>query len=185
MKGKSQLRVVHTLIGAVVLTLIIGGAALADHTMDRTDPNDTAGRLDVKKWSARVTDSHIICRARFFGNMRPRDLRPPSRFFCGLDHSGNDEQDVFLQAQRTNGKTVGELWVREGDAFVFDRNVPAVINGARHLALVKVPRSEFMARTNFLRWRGLTQYFTNSGPCDGGCFDDGPQDGTWYRYNYD
>lgn len=177
-------RYIRTILGVSVLTLILGGTAIADHSMKRMDPNDTAGHLDVREWRFRVTNNRIICRADFFGDLKRSDWNDEV-FLCGLDHAGGGHEDAFIRTSREGGAAIGELHEEQDGGFEFSRNIPAEINFRQDFAVMRLPRNEIMARSDYIRWRGFADSFTKSGPCAAGCRDSSLDTAGWYRYDYD
>lgn len=165
--------------------MIVGGAAIADHTKTRADANDTPGHFDVRKWNFRVSSDRIICRADFFGDMKLSHWNSDTKFACGLDYVGGGPEDGFIRVRLESGNAVvGDFFEREDGGFVFQRKIPAEINAQQDFAVIKLPRNEIMGRPNYIRWRGFADDITNTGPCHDLCRDAGPDSANWYRYKY-
>ena len=183
-------RILAALAAACVLCLIAPGTASARHVQRKPDANDTPGKLDAEQWSMRVKRGKATCKAHFFGQVEATDLGPPSSgLLCGLDYKGTGgEEDAFVHMYHDGSQLVAEFSRRNsGGTFDYIKNLSRRgVNTEADTAWVKIPRRLMLgSRNGYLKWRQRTIY--EGPPCGPGvdaCDDFGPDDHSWYRYNY-
>ena len=122
-----------SVIAAVVVTALVVPSNSGAHNVSLTDPNDTQGKLDIKRMS--VGHGSMILNLVFWNNVKKRYFHNVG--FAGwiFDNRGRSQYDhsVFVEAHPRRNRPGTKL-----QCIVWDNRVPkilaklkAVIDGAR------------------------------------------------------
>ena len=173
----SARRLLSTLapFGAALVTVALVTAIAGAHDTDLTDPNDTPGRLDVRKVRlAHETGPHAWTIATF-REWRTREIWDRGYLMVLLDTRRSADAEYYLLVRSARTDLLGSIWrIRNFGPDSFVGSVP-VQRDSRRSATVQVglSRLTFGAKRLFYRWWVQT-LFTGGGRCRRTCHDRAP-----------
>lgn len=157
----------RTIVLCCVAAMAAMGTAAQAHLLEHSDPNDTSGRLDVRR-SAVVRDGdELSAKVRTFERIRDRDLLNGG-FLVQFDSRGGRRADFSLRMDLYEG---GRPWCTLFDRDGFSRYETEATRTRRSFTCT-FPRAE-LEPSKHVRWRVRTG--------QGAGREQAPDKG-WYRH---
>lgn len=155
--------IVLCLVAAIGVT----GTAAQAHLLDHSDPDDTNGRLDVRRAAVVRSDDELEVKVRTYEKIRDRDLLDGG-FLVQFDSRGGRRVDFSLRMDLYEG---GRPWCTLSDSDGFSRYETEAVRTRRSFSCT-FARSE-LEPTKHMRWRARTGR--------GAAREQAPDAG-WYRH---
>ena len=169
---KRKVVAVVSIVGAVALAPWLAGAEQEAYE----DPNDTKGRLDVKKVEV-AGAKRVRYKVFTFQSWNPNELRDHGFVIVFFDTFGNNRFDYFALVRSNGDGMNGSLWrdrSRKKDYKV--ANLKTWRPSARSVGVrVPIGRMKWPASRDHYTWRVQTLF--SGGECRSVCFDVVPNDG--------
>lgn len=151
---------------SVAVIAALGTPAQA-HLLEHSDPDDTKGRLDVRRAAVTRDDDELVAKVRTYERIRDRDLLNGG-FLVQFDSRGGRRVDFSLRMDLYEG---GRPWCTLYDRDGFSRYETEALRTRRSFSCT-FPRAELEVKKH-VRWRARTG--------QGDAREQAPDKG-WYRH---
>lgn len=155
------------LVLCIVTALAAVGTAAQAHLLEHSDPDDTKGRLDLRRAAVARDGDEIDVKVRTYEKIRDRDLLDGG-FLVQFDSRGGRRADFSLRMDLYEG---GRPWCTLYDRDGFSRYETEATRTRRSFACT-FPKAELEA-SKHVRWRARTG--------EGAAREQAPDKG-WYRH---
>lgn len=159
----------------VTAALILGPSLLPSYAKTVRDPDDAAGKLDIRVATTGTGSNQVIFTLSTYGSWRSRILNREEGTGIDflIDARGDSKAELIAVVYFRNGR----LRVNLAERYTADSiaSVPATRPNNRTLRF-KIDKQDFNADGDSIRWFAVSAY-TDTGDCSNVCRDRAPDNG--------
>lgn len=173
------MRKTFLIVGVITALIAVSSPAMA-HKQEVSDPNDTSGKLDIKKATSidrgSGLDEKFIFIVKTYGGWRKRDLTGGGNFMIQFRRGQESSYQIEISTDKSGDLTGVLVLCIEAQGCNYDKARPVPVRKRnKHVVKTWVKRDDIPGVGNNLRWRATSTWRMG---CGNNCpFDAAPDNG--------